>query len=204
MTIEYSNLDPTTGKAGWFNREVHATMRPKPRIGQWAGDGPLTTWNTHPAGPVGSKSYDKVESYRQGAIFQFRATGLFYRFDFYYVYAMLISGLVLLSAAKTVAETYAMYFAPNALMIRNRTRDVFELDQRFSDIGLKAAVAASAFDAIDKGADNTIECHDLCASFAKIPNINFEQAWAVVCRPCSKLLLITAPVSMVRRQCFPK
>ena len=69
LVVEYSNLDPVTQKAGWFNRQVHALVRPNARAAQWAGDGPQTTWNEYPSGPDGAQTYDKVEKYRQGVIF---------------------------------------------------------------------------------------------------------------------------------------
>lgn len=57
MVLEYSNLDHRTQRAGWYNREMHATLRPKVKRGQWAGDGPTTVYNTYPTGPVRASPY---------------------------------------------------------------------------------------------------------------------------------------------------
>ena len=61
--------------------QVHAIVRPRAQTSRWAGDGPVTTWNQHPVGVPGAKSYDKVEAYRQGVMFAFRSSGIWWRMD---------------------------------------------------------------------------------------------------------------------------
>ena len=71
---------------GYFNTQLFATVRPSARTHQWAGDGPETIWNQYPTGPLGAKNFDKVEQYRQGVVFVFRASGHLYRMDWYLLF----------------------------------------------------------------------------------------------------------------------
>lgn len=102
--------------------------------------------------------------------------GLFYRFDGYYVYTLLISGLVLLSTAKAAAQAYAMYLTANANMIKRRTREELKVERRYADVGLKAALAVQAYTTL--GQRTTITAEDICMAFAKTP-CTFEQAFAI-------------------------
>ena len=179
ITIEYSNVDPATRRPSYWNETIHANVRPEAKKSQWAGDGPLVQWNQYPTGPRGARRYDKVEMYRQGIIFQFRTTGKLFRMDWYFFFNTVISGLVLLSTAKSATAMYACYLAPNAPMIKTRTREQFKLEHRLADIGLKAALAISEFRELDSDGDGQLQPEELTRAYARIPGVTFEQAFAI-------------------------
>lgn len=92
---------------------------------------------------------------------------------------MLISGIVLVGTATTVASAYAMYGHRNHKMIKNKVREAFKVDRRYADIALKAALAANSFAHLECNDDHTIDAASLCSAFACINEVNFEQAWAM-------------------------
>ena len=187
VNIEYSNLDPETRKAGWYNEQVFAAVHPTARANTWAGDGPVTVWNQYPTGAVGGKYFDKVETYRQGVIFKFYATGRLYRFDWFYLLSSLVNALVLLGSANTVAVMYAQFLAPDAMLIKNSTREQFKYEQHLAEIGMKAALTVGSFVQLDSSSDGQLDMEELVEAFARIPGMSFEQAFAI-----SHLILTSA------------
>jgi len=181
ITVDYDNLNDLDSKPGYYNRQVHATITPKALTSQWAGNGPITHYNVYPTRPdaSGAQVYDKIFRYRQGVVFTFQTTGTFYKMDWMYLLNAVIAGLVLLSVANSVAQTYAMYLAPNAVMIKNRTREFYNVEQRYAEIGLQALQRAIQFKAIDEDNDGQLEIDDVVQSLAKIKDITFDQAFAV-------------------------
>ena len=66
--------------------------------------------------------------YHQGVVFQFHSTGQLFKMDLLYLFNVLIAGLVLLSASKMVATTFALNcMGSYSEMIRNRTRAKFSV-----------------------------------------------------------------------------
>ena len=97
-----------------------------------------------------------------------------------YVLNTFIAGLVLLSLAKTVTVTYALYVHPKGEMVRNATTSTFEVSRRFAEIGMKGALAALQFAALDDDHDDKMDLDDLCATFGRIRGVTFEQALSIV------------------------
>lgn len=62
-------------------------------------------------------------------------------------------------------------------MIKRRTRESFKVERRYADVGLKAALAVQSYSTL--GQHDAIEAEDLCAAFARIGEVTFEQAWAI-------------------------
>jgi len=134
----------------------------------------------YPSGAAGSQTYDKVFMYRQGIAITFRTTGTLYKFDWQYVINVLLGGLVFLFAAKMVANFVALYLMGGiSKMIRNRTRETFDIQGRYAEIGMKAALAAMQFHRIDDDADGVIEVEDLVVAFAHLHGVTAEQAVAI-------------------------
>ena len=147
-----------------------------------------TVYEVYPSGSRGAMTYDKVFIYRQGVAFHFRTTGLFFKFDAEYVVVVLISGMVLLAAAKFVATQVAMNLMPGvSKMIQNRTREVFDVNARFAEIGMKAALASLQFHLLDADGDGVLDVEDLVTTYATLHDVTAEEAIAV-----SKLVLAAA------------
>lgn len=102
ITIEYDNLNAHDSKPGYDNTQIYAFIRPKVMTAQWAGNGPITHYNSYPSGPAGAQSYDKVFRYRQGVVVSFQTTGRLYKMDWIYFLNSIVAGLVLMGVAKTV------------------------------------------------------------------------------------------------------
>ena len=93
----------------------------------------------------------------------------------------LIEGLVLLGLAKQIATFWALKFAPNgrAEMIDNRTRENFNAEDRFAEIGMKAVLASAQFQSLDDDGDGLLQVDDLVRAFAGVRGVSFEQALAM-------------------------
>ena len=178
INIDYNNFGPN-GRAMLNNHQVTATITPEATTTQWAGNGPITHYNAYPTGPSGSATYDKVFRYRQGIVVTFRTTGRLYKFQWYYLLNAIINGIVLLSSAKTLATYYAMYLAPKSEMIKNKTREFFNANLRYADIGIKAVQRAYQFNIFDRDRDGQINEVDVVQTLALIHECTFEQAYAI-------------------------
>ena len=183
LSVEWYNNDPRTKKPGVDSRDLYALVNVKARADTWAGEGPAApVYTSWPEGRPGAQSYDKVLRYRQGVAFRFRTAGMLYKLDLQYLVNVFIGGLVLLAAAKAVASFVALYCMPGvSTMIKNRTREVFDVRRRFAEIGMKAACAVPEFDALDDDMDGVLEVNDLVVNFALLSKdlVNAEQAIAV-------------------------
>lgn len=188
IRIDFTNRDGDTNKPLYDSRRIHATATASAATELWAGNGAKTVYEVYPSGAHGEMTYDKIFVYRQGVAFHFRTTGLFYKFDVQYVVLVLVSGLVLLAAAKLVATGVALYMMPGiSPMIQNRTREVFDVNARFAEIGMKAALASLQFHVLDVDGDGVLDVEDLVAIFATLHDITAEEAIAV-----AKLVLAAA------------
>lgn len=96
-----------------------------------------------------------------------------------YVFNSAIAGLVMMGIASYATILYAQYLHPKAGMIRHATTSHFRTERRIAEIGMKGALAALQFEALDVGRDNALDLHDLCATYARINGVNFEQALAI-------------------------
>lgn len=179
VLIEFDNRK--NGQPEADSRDVFATVSVSANTDVWSGNGPEVHYEEYPRMDAGSgaQSYDKLMKYRQGVIFTFRTSGLLYRLDWQLVFNALISGLVLLAVARTVTIMYAQTLHPNASMVVNATTSKFDIDRRFAEIGLKSAIAARQFGALDKDRDQLLEAADLCSVFGHIEGTTFEQAYAI-------------------------
>ena len=65
-------------------------------------------------------------------MFTFRGSGYLYRFEWYYVFNLLIAGMVMLGSAKTIASTYALYLSPDAELIKRRSREPIKIEGRIA------------------------------------------------------------------------
>jgi len=179
--IAYDNRDHTTGRPMFDSREVFADVTLSASTGVWAGSGPKVEYASYPTDDEvsGAQTYDKFYHYRQGVVFQFRSSGIFYIIEWMYVLNMLIQGLVLMAAAKTITNFIAMFLHPKASMIRNACIKEYSFSGRFAEIGMKAALAAQQFERLDEDFDNHLDLTDLVATYARIGGVTFEQAYAI-------------------------
>jgi hypothetical protein len=62
------------------SREVFADVTLSASTGVWAGSGPKVEYASYPTDDEvsGAQTYDKFYHYRQGVVFQFRSSGIFY------------------------------------------------------------------------------------------------------------------------------
>lgn len=183
LSVEWYNNDPVTKKPSPDSKAVYALVNVRARTDTWAGPGPAATVYTRwPEGAPGAQTYEKVLRYRQGVAFRFRTAGMLYKLDLQYLINVFIGGLVLLAAAKTIASFAALYCMPGiSTMIKNRTREIFDVRRRFAEIGMKAACAVPQFSALDDDMDGVLEVNDLVANFALLSKdlIDAKQAIAV-------------------------
>jgi len=171
-----------------YSKDIIADVRVTAEKSNWAGAGPKVHYEVYPSGPGGSQTYDKIFQYRQGVAIKFKSAGELYKFDWQYVINVLLGGLVFLFAAKAIANTAALYFlGKTSSMIRNRTRENFDINSRFAEIGMKAALAALQFSKVDHDTDAVLEVEDLVVAFARLHGITAEQAIAI-----SKVVLAQA------------
>jgi len=187
VVIRYDNRNRDSRKAAYASRQVIADVSASAVTSVWAGNGPTTHYERYPTvdAATGAQHYDKYLKYRQGVVFTFRSTGLLFIMNWQYVFNTFVAGIVMLSVAKAIADAYALYLHPKGAIVRNFTRTTLEFSRRYAEIGLKAALAAQQFRALDASVlegsetDNKIGIVDLCATYAHIEGVTFAQAYAI-------------------------
>ena len=180
IQIDFTNKDGETNEPLYDSKRIHATVTTSAATELWAGNGAKTVYEVYPSGAHGAMTYDKVFVYRQGVAFHFRTSGLFYKFDAQYVVLVLVSALVLLALAKLVATQVAMYMMPGiSTMIQHRTREVFDVNARLAEIGMKAALASLQFRGLDVNGNGVLQVDDLVATYATMHGVTAEEAIAV-------------------------
>ena len=192
----YAKVTPSVTTSQWAGNGESSTLAkhrsaPKPSLSHLPcplvlspSPGPITIMKQYPTGTPGQMTYDKVFRYRQGVVVTFSSVGRLYKWDWQFFLLELITVSVMLRVAKTVAGMYAIYGAalglgPKAEMIRNKTREQFNINLRFADIGIKAVVRAFQFAQFDKDKDGEMNEIDIVQSLALIGRCSFDQAYAM-------------------------
>ena len=108
--IKYSNADnPATDAPGartFFadNRRVYANITARTQLLPWAGPGSQRINIQYPEGGLGNETFEYIDRYAQGVVFDFQSTGIVYRFDYVYFINVLVVALVMLGVAGTVTD----------------------------------------------------------------------------------------------------
>lgn len=168
VQIEYTNME--NGQAKLNNQNVKATITSTVQSGSWASVGGSTTYINYPSGAVGAETWTLSSQYKQGILVTMTATGKMYTFDIFYVIDVIVSGIVLLGFANTVADFFAFYGLGNgqSTVLRNKRSEKVSKKSEFAEAGLKAAMAAQAFNYFDPDKNGTIEAEDLVRGLAGI------------------------------------
>ena len=102
VNVEYTNTEDGLAQFP-EEREVSATITLRAEKALWAGAGASFQYLTSPY----TGTYTAFSAYRQGVVFEIRGTGKVYALATIYLITTLAAGLVLLSAANTIADGIA-------------------------------------------------------------------------------------------------
>jgi hypothetical protein len=108
VLISYSNGPPTLEA----QPTVFANITSEKQLLPWAGPGSERVHIVYPSGPVGAQTFEYVDRYGQGVVFDFHASGKVYKFDFSFFLNTLITGIVLLGVAGTITNFIAFNLLP--------------------------------------------------------------------------------------------
>ena len=116
--------------------------------------------------------------YKQGVMVNMKSSGTIYTFDFIYLIQTLVTGLVLLKMANTIADLVAFNCLPGgqSLVLANKRAEIVSKKSEFAETGLKAALAAFQFGFFDRDHNGTVESEDICRAFANIEGPDGEAA----------------------------
>ena len=118
---------PTSLRAMFIPHDVRAEIVLQPNTKQWAGLGPIMSYEQFPTGE-GGRTFHKVERYRQGVVISFVTVGHVMRFDLKQLVLQLVIGLSLLAAAKGVTQSVGYHLCVNKVTFaRPRTRPSHDL-----------------------------------------------------------------------------
>jgi len=172
ISIKYNN-DPELET----DREVTAEFTADLSVKDWAGLGPIAYYKTFPSGGPGQQYYHKVIRYRQGVVFEFKAKGKVYKFDFMTFLTVLIDGVVLLGVAKTVTDiVITTVLGPTSTLVKRKRDEPISIKGAFAEMGVKAVLSAGDFKKIDDDGNGVIVFEDLVKIFKKIPDVTENQA----------------------------
>ena len=181
IEIEYSNVDPVSGRAVVGKKDVHANVRSTHEGGTWNSAGVEKTWVRYPTLPRHTpQEYHLVERWRHGIQFQFTTTGRIFEFNFFYLLSVVLSGLVMLKFANTLTDLYAFNcLGAESVVLRNKRCELVSKKSEFAEIGMKAALAAATYPKFDRFCDGTIEAEDIARAFASVEGVSWEQAFMI-------------------------
>jgi len=186
LNIAYTNANEDQ-RAELNNREVISTVKATVQTGAWSSVGGTTTYQVYPSGEIGAQTWELSSRYKQGVMVHMMSSGTIYSFDFFNLVTVLITGLVLLKTANTVADFVAFFClgAGQSLVLRNKRCEKVSKKSEFAETGLKAALAAHQFNFFDRDHNGSIEASDIVRAFANIENsdggpaVSCEQAHAI-------------------------
>ena len=114
VDIVYDNLNKD-GTAGVANKDVDATIRVS-ADGGWAGPGAQIFYMEAPSVvDENTRSYAKMERYRQGVEVVFVAAGLVYWFDYQHLITVLTGAYLFLAIAVVIMDFIAFNLLPNGV-----------------------------------------------------------------------------------------
>ena len=181
IEIEYSNIDPETGRAVPGKLSVHANVRTTQEGGTWTSAGVEKFWVQYPMLPRSTpQEYHLVERWKQGVRFQFTTTGRIHKFDWFFLLSVVLSGLVMLKFANTATNFYAFNcLGAESVILRNKRCELVSKKGEFAEIGMKAALAATTYPKFDRFCDGTIEAEDIARAFAHVEGVPWETAFMI-------------------------
>ena len=115
------------------------------------------------------------------------ASGTIYTLNIVFLIQALVTGLVLLKFANTIADLVAFYGlgSGQSLVLRNKRAEKVSKKSEFAETGLKAALASFQFGYFDRDHNGTIETVDIVRAFANIegadgdPAVTADEAHAI-------------------------
>jgi len=115
VDIEYDNLNKD-GTAGVANKDVDAEIKVT-AAGGWAGAGAQVFIMEAPSVDAASntRSYAKMERYRQGVEVVFVAAGLVYWFDYMHLITVFAGAYIFLAIAVVIMDSIAFNVLPNGV-----------------------------------------------------------------------------------------
>jgi Ca2+-binding EF-hand superfamily protein len=134
-----------------------------------------------------SSRWELSSRYKQGVMVNMKSSGTIYTFNIIYLIQALVTGLVLLKVANTIADFVAFNLLPGGQshVLANKRAEAVSKKSEFAEMGLKAALAAFQFGFFDRDHNGTVEAIDICRAFANIegpdgePTVKPEQAHAI-------------------------
>ena len=198
--VEYTNDRPNATiifdtlnalDRGGFHGEVLANVSLEVAQGRaWSGMGYSPPVYVS-GGPL-DETFEVVEQYRQGVVFELHPKGVVYVFDFYTLVLVLVSGAVMLQLAKIVADMVAFYLLFDGRYsdyLRTKRKEVATLEHERAEVAEAATLALVALKALDEIGDGTMEVSEMMALFART-DLTAEEAHAFAHLVCD-----TAPDS---------
>ena len=198
--VEYTNDRPNATiifdtlnalDRGGFHGEVLANVSLEVARGRaWSGMGYSPPVYVS-GGPL-DETFEVVEQYRQGVVFELHPKGVVYVFDFYTLVLVLVSGAVMLQLAKIVADMVAFYLLFDGRYsdyLRTKRKEVATLEHERAEVAEAATLALVALKALDEIGDGTMEVSEMMALFART-DLTAEEAHAFAHLVCD-----TAPDS---------
>jgi hypothetical protein len=167
VQIRYSNGEPTVQK----QPHIWANITAQKQFLAWSGPGSEKIHVIYPSGEPGSQTYEYIDRYSQGVVFDFQPTGRVFIFDPQYLLNVIIAGLVLLGLAGSVTDTVAFYMLPNghSSVLEAHRRVRVTKKQGFAELGIRMANAARAFsESFDPDNNKLVEAEDIVRVLAKI------------------------------------
>jgi len=165
------------------NRKVHATIKVQSNHNGWAGWGAVTFYQQLPSGYAGksAEAFHKVVRYRQGVVLEFIATGEIYKLDYQLIIGLVVSTIVLLGVAGTITDLVTFRLLPNGTskLLANKRNEKVSRKRAFAELGVRTALAARQFDALDTYKTGTITFPDLVQIFGRVQDVTFEKATAI-------------------------
>jgi hypothetical protein len=192
LEIKYTNTENERAQAG-NHEKVKATITAIVQTGAWSSVGAQVYYNKYPTVAAGQPADSTVKDwwlssrYKQGIMVSMKSTGVVYTFDIVYLVQALVTGLVLLKAANTIADFVAFNLLPGgqSTVLANKRAETVSKKSEFAEMGLKAALAAFQFGFFDRDHNGTVEAMDICRAFANLegpkgkPVVEPEQAHAI-------------------------
>jgi len=184
LVIEYSNEQDGSIKVSGFDDKVHADVKARHSYPGWAGWGTLSSSLEAPSGTYGNQNYHTLIRYRQGIVIEVNTKGLIYWFDQMSLLNLIISTVVLLAICRTVVD-FIIFKLPAwvtsglSTILARRRSEVVNRTGAFAELGLKAAVAADTFVALDRDRDGKLSFSDLVNVFGGIDYVQYDKACAI-------------------------
>jgi len=185
--IKFTNRDWNTRKPNLADVDnVRAELSYNAEKVGWASRGPNLGYTLGPIGDPGNQTYRLSGSYPLDVIINFHTSGKMFYFSFEPFLYALISAMVLLGLARTVADALALhsyYFshgqlrlAPTSLVVARKKFDATSVPVMFALRGLRAAVAVGLFKSLDVDGDGVLDVNDLETVMLSSGSVDEEQA----------------------------